>query len=358
LTEIIGYLARSEEVTFVALPDFLVIGAPKAGTTALHVALAAHPELFLSPVKEPKFFLTDGPPPRRGGGPGDVQTHREHIWRRDDYEALFAAAPPGTLRGESTPFYLYDHRAQQRIHALIPSARMIAVLRDPVERAHSNWTHLWSAGLDPVGDFPAACAAEDRRIAAGWAPFWHYTHLGLYGEQLERLFRLFPREQVLVLRYRDLVDSPALALDTICTFLGVQPGIISQVPRENVTAHPERSPSHRAVSLILRGGAAAGRHLPGISGTALTQPLERFLQRGARPRQPLTWDQRQQVLGYVEDDVRLLEKITEMDFSGWVQPRDRSGGLVGSRPAGQSQARNGQPPPAAADTGAAPGSRG
>ncbi|HEV8275416.1 MAG TPA: sulfotransferase [Streptosporangiaceae bacterium] len=202
-----------------ALPDFLVIGAPKAGTTALHVALASHPELFTSPVKEPKFFLTDGPPPRRGG-PGDVQTYREHVWRREAYEALFGAAPPGTLRGESTPFYLYDRQAQQRIRALIPGARLIAVLRDPVERAHSNWTHLWSAGLDPIGDFPAACAAEDRRVAAGWAPFWHYTRLGRYGEQLDHLLTVFPREQVFVLRYRDLVDAPTQALDAICSFLG------------------------------------------------------------------------------------------------------------------------------------------
>ena len=72
------------------------------------------------PIKEPKFFLTDGPPPDRGGGPGDVQTYREHVWRRTDYEALFADAPPGALRGESTPFYLYDRDAQRRISELIP----------------------------------------------------------------------------------------------------------------------------------------------------------------------------------------------------------------------------------------------
>ena len=131
----------------------------------------------------------------------------------------------------------------------------------------------------------------------------------------------------------------------------MQPGIISQVPRENVTAHPEHSPSHRAVSGVLRAAAAAGRHLPGTTGTALTQPLERFLQRSARPRQPLTWEQRQQVLAYVEDDFRLLEKVTEADFADWQQPKDRSGGLVGSRPAGQSQARNGQPAPAASGAG-------
>jgi hypothetical protein len=239
-----------------ALPDFLIAGAPKAGTTALHTALAAHPGLFMSAVKEPKFFLTDGPPPRRGG-PGDAQTYREHVWRRADYEALFATAPAGTLRGESTPFYLYDRGAQRRIRALIPAARLIVILRDPVERAHSNWTHLWSAGLEPIGDFPAACAAEDRRVAGGWAQFWHYTRLGRYGEQLDHLLGLFPREQVFILRYRDLVDSPAQTLDEICLFLGVRPGLITHVPRENVTAHPRRTSQHAVISQLARTSAAA-----------------------------------------------------------------------------------------------------
>ena len=95
------------------LPDFFVIGAPKAGTTALHVALARHPRLFMSRVKEPKHFLTDGPPPT-GGGPGDAKTFREYVWRRSDYEApVRRRSRAGTLRGESTPFYLYDHDAQR-----------------------------------------------------------------------------------------------------------------------------------------------------------------------------------------------------------------------------------------------------
>ncbi len=72
------------------LPDFLIIGAPKAGTTALHAALATHPALYMSPVKEPKFFLTDGPPPTLGGGPGDIPSWRENVWRQEDYESLFA----------------------------------------------------------------------------------------------------------------------------------------------------------------------------------------------------------------------------------------------------------------------------
>jgi hypothetical protein len=324
-----------------ALPDFLVAGVPKAGTTALHAALATHPDLFMSPVKEPKFFLTDGPPPTRGG-PGDALTYREHVWRRADYEALFEPAPAGTLRGESTPLYLYDRAAMARIAALIPAARLIVVLRDPVERAHSNWTHLWSAGLEPERDFVRACAEEDGRIAAGWASFWHYTGLGRYGEQLAHAFTLVPREQVLVLRYKLLVDDPAATLDRICAFLGVQPGLIARIPRENVTSHPEHTRTHRAVAAALRASDAAGRLLPGSAAAAATRRLERFLQRGARQRQPLNWAQRQEVLPRFEDDIRLLEAVLGEDFSDWLAPRARSGGMVGARPAGQSQARNGQ----------------
>jgi Sulfotransferase family len=325
----------------VALPDFLVAGVPKSGTTALHVALARHPDLYMSPIKEPKFFLTDGPPPAKGG-PGDALTYREHVWQRDKYEALFDAAPPGVPRGESTPLYLYDRAAMRRIRDLIPAAKLIVILRDPVERAHSNWTHLWSAGLEPVGDFVRACAEEERRIAAGWASFWHYTRLGRYGEQLDYAFSLFPREQILVLRYRLLVDEPATTIDRICAFLGVETGLIGEIPRENVTAHPEHTLAHCAVSLGMRAGDTVGRLLPGNTALAMTHRLERFLQRGRRRRQPLSWEHRQALLPKFEDDIKLLEKVLGEDFGDWRAPRSRSGGMVGARPADQGQAKNGR----------------
>src|ERR1700734_282413 len=87
------------------------------GDMALPAALSRHRSIYLSPIKEPKFFLTDGPPPARGG-PGDALTYREHVWERARYEALFDAAPPGASRGEATPLYLYDPDAMRRIHRL------------------------------------------------------------------------------------------------------------------------------------------------------------------------------------------------------------------------------------------------
>jgi hypothetical protein len=325
------------------MPDFLVIGAPKAGTTALHAALARQPGLYMSAIKEPKFFLSDGPPPTKGG-PGDALTYREHVWRRADYEALFDPAPAGTLRGESTPLYLYDHAAIRRIQDAVPDARLIVIVRDPVERAHSNWTHLWSAGLEPIGDFVRACAEEERRIAAGWSSFWHYAGLGLYGEQLEYLFTLFPREQVLVIRYRLLVDEPAQTLDRICAFLGVETGVLAEIPRENVTSHPESTLVHSAVSLAQRTASAVGTLIPGLTTATLTGPLERYLQRHSRERQPLSWEQRQELLPRFETDIKLLEDILGESFADWSKPRERSGGMVGGRPVGQTQARNGRRP--------------
>ncbi|HYB17946.1 MAG TPA: sulfotransferase [Streptosporangiaceae bacterium] len=324
-----------------AMPDFLVVGAPKAGTTALHVALSGHPGLYMSAIKEPKFFLSDGPPPTKGG-PGDALTYREHVWRREDYEALFDPAPAGALRGESTPLYLYDQAAIRRIRTALPGARLIVIVRDPIERAHSNWTHLWSAGLEPFGDFIRACDDEERRIAAGWASFWHYVGLGRYGEQLQYVFTVFPREQVLVLRYRLLVDEPAQTLDRICGFLGVEQGVVAYIPRHNVTSHPESTPAHRAVSVAQRAASAVGGRIPGLTAATLTGPLERFLQRHSRERQPLSWEQRQELLPRFKPDIELLESVLGEDFRDWLRPRQRSGGMVGARPAGQGQARNGR----------------
>src|SRR3954471_2500103 len=142
------------------LPAFFLIGAPKAGTTALHSALARHPQLYLSAVKEPKFYLCDErPPPRREHrGPGDAHSRNEWVWRRSRYQALFEAAPAGTLRGEGTPFYLSDPQALQRIRREVPQARLVAVVRDPVDRAYSNWMHLWSDGLETEPDVVRAVA--------------------------------------------------------------------------------------------------------------------------------------------------------------------------------------------------------
>jgi hypothetical protein len=300
------------------LPDFLIAGVPKAGTTALHAALVRHPGLFLPAVKEPKFFLTDGRPPRKGG-PGDVQTYQEHVWRRTDYEALFASAPAGALRGEATPFYLYDHDAHDRIHALIPGARLILLLRDPVDRAHSNWTHLWNAGLEPESDFLTACRAEQQRRADGWADFWHYVSLGLYGRQVQHLYKVFPRDQVLLLRYRELKDAPAATLDRVCDFLGVPTGVLREIPRENVNRHVvEDNAVNRVLRGLLRAGGQFGHHAPVPLRLAARGPILTLLHRKRGNRPVTTPEERAALLPLFADDIALLQDVTGERYDDWM----------------------------------------
>lgn len=300
------------------LPDFLIAGVPKAGTTALHAALVAHPDLFLPAVKEPKFFLThDRPPPT--SGPGDVQTYQEHVQRLEDYEALFDPAPPGAMLGEATPFYLYDRAAHERIKALIPSARLIVLLRDPIDRAHSNWTHLWSAGLEPEADFLDACRDEPRRKAAGWAHFWHYMSLGRYGEQIQHLYQHFPREQVLLLRYRDIRDAPAATLDRVCTFLGVSAGVLTAIPKENVNRYiVEDNGVNRVLRGLLRTGGHVGHRFPVPVRMAARAPLLTLLHRKNGTRPVTTPEERATLLPLVADDVALLQEVTGERYDDWL----------------------------------------
>jgi hypothetical protein len=304
-----------------ALPDFFIIGAPKSGTTALHAALAPHPDLYLSPVKEPKFFLCDGPPPRTGG-PGDAHSYREWIWRRDEYERLFDDAPPGTLRGESTPLYLADPDAHIRIRAAVPQARLIAILRDPVDRAYSNWAHLWADGLEPISDFLTACAEEPQRTAEGWAPFWRYLEIGCYGNQLRLLLTQFPRHQIHLIRYKSLVDDPRETLDGICRFLGVREGLVDHAPPMNIGGYVPPTLYTQGLQLLFRQGASIGSHFHPQLWRKASLPLQWLIQRTPQHRPELSEADRGSLLGYFEDDITLVEEITGWDLTQWRTYRE------------------------------------
>lgn len=314
-------------------PDAILIGAPKAGTSALHAALAGHPQVYASPVKEPKYYLCGDAPPPAYRGPGDAHSRQEWIWRRDDYLGLFAAAPPGAVTIESTPFYLYDADARRRIAEDLPDARLIAVVRDPVDRAYSNWMHLWVDGLEPSPDFVAACLAEDDRVAAGWAPFWHYLRLGRYGEQLADLLGRVDRDRVLVLRYRDLVDEPARTLDRVSGFLGIDEGRVTTIPPDNSRVFVRPGLRTAMLGRMVRAGAFAGAFAPPRAWRTASRPLLAALQHGgdaARPK--LTAEQRGRLVDVFADDIGLLEELTGESFTQWRSAaargsfRERRGG--------------------------------
>ena len=311
-------------------PDFFLIGAPKAGTSALHSALSQHPGLFLSRIKEPKYYMCGDSPPPAYRGPGDAHSNLEWVWQRERYLDLFQPAPDGVLSGESTPFYLYNRDARRRLASDAPEAKLIAVLRDPVDRAYSNWMHLWMDGLEPERNIVEAVRREQRRIDAGWAPFWHYQGLGMYGRQVADLYDQFPEQQILILRYKQLVDSPTAVLDRVFRFLGVEPAHVESIPRDNSRVFVRDGARTRAIGTMIRVGAAAGKHFPPHVWRSLSRPLIAQLHKGGDPARPrLTPAQRDALLAPHLPDIELLEKVTGESFEDWKGYRD--GGSFESR---------------------------
>ncbi len=201
------------------LVNFIVIGVQKAGTTALFDYLSDSSAVALSRVKEVHFFDDEGVD-----------------WSAPDYgpyHAQFEAAGPA-IRGEATPIYLYWPNAMQRISAYNSNTRLIIMLRDPVMRAWSHWRmeHARGAETNPF----SWCIREGRQRLFSAEPWgvhreFSYVERGFYGEQIERLFSIFPREQVLILTADSLRENPGDALSQVADFLGI--------PRRGAVAHRE-----------------------------------------------------------------------------------------------------------------------
>ena len=312
-----------------ALPNLFVIGAPKCGTTALHRYLDLHPRIAMSAVKEPKFFLVEGTRPRHRG-PGDERATRRYVVERADYELLFEyPAGPGSYAGESTPYYLWDSAALARMHALVPDARLIAVLREPTMRAYSNWADLREQGREKL-DFASALAAEEERRLLDWEPFWLYRGLGLYGEQLARAYALYPPEQVAVVHAEDLAADPGAVLSVLWSFLGLEPLDDEALPaRRNETMYSPVTRVGRAVDgAFVRGQRlrpVVPRPVRRLGRAVVTRTLRRQATAGAHAARL------RHAYGHLfaEDRDRLNE--LGVDTTAWGPPE--AGSPVGKTPA-------------------------
>jgi hypothetical protein len=209
------------------LPDFLILGAQKAGTTALYAYLRRHPSITGPSWKEVSFF--------------DRHWTRGEPWYRGNFPNVLRSR--GDLVGEASPSYLFHPLAPQRVAELVPNARLIALVRNPVERAYSHYQHEVALGREPLS-FEDALAAEDERtleeevrlraepgyFSHAW---WNYTYTarGRYAEQLERWLAVFPREQLLILPSEELLGDPASAHARVLDFLGAQAHRLDAYPR-------------------------------------------------------------------------------------------------------------------------------
>lgn len=293
-------------------PDFVVLGAARAGTTTLHDALRAHPQVAMSAVKEPNHFLFEqtaaGPVPQIGP---DRALLAKSVPTVDGYTRLFAREADTLATGDASPLYLYTEGTARRIAQRRPDARLIAVVRDPAERAWSHFLYTW---LGRPQDAAAAFRrAVEQEWDAGYSPYTRGTHvlrLGRYAEQLEAFAACFPRDQLLVLDFADLVADPAATLARTHAFLGLP---AAPYRPEAARRNAGTLPANAAVRMVERGLRAVQPQVKRMLPPRVVHPLARLRerQRGLTTRSsaPLDREVRTWLLAdYYADDLALLRE--------------------------------------------------
>lgn len=302
-----------------SLPDFLVIGAARSATTSLHYYLEQHPRIAMSSIKEPNFFAFDhdvDPPVPLIDPTSSIVT--KSVRDRGGYEALFDHAAPGSVLGEASPLYLYVQEAPTQIARLLPDARFVAVLRNPIDRAYSHWLHIRrEAAADATEGFRRACEAE---MAAGTAytPYASGTHvlrMGRYHEQLDRYVTTFGREALLTLTYDAVQREPLDSLHGVCDHVGVERYAFDTGTQFNPSG-VTRSRFGAAVTGAIR---SAQPTLKAVLPRGVARRLGRLRARFDRPDEapPVPDDLRRQLAEWFADDVRRLVDDGYVPADAW-----------------------------------------
>jgi hypothetical protein len=290
------------------MPNFLIIGAMKSGTTALYYYLEQHPEVYMSPVKEPNFFSS-----REQENAAGAVTHI------GAYQHLFRGVSGERAIGEASHSYLYESRAAAQIRRYVPEAKLIAILRNPIDRAYSHFLHMVRSGAEPLDDFAQALREEEVGIHKE-RTFQDYIGRGLYYNQLKRYFETFPREQVRVYLYEDLSGAPLSTVQDAFRFLEVDDSFVPDVSlRRNVSGHPK----YKTLDGLLRRQGrikhAAKVYLPARLRWRLSEAFDDLKTRNLVKPPPVQSEVRRQLIGAYRDDTLKVQELIHRDLSGWLE---------------------------------------
>ena len=304
------------------LPDTFVVGAGRCGTTALYQLLAQHPEVHVGARKSPNHFATGIPQPP-WETPVALAMAREWVADRASYEALFTPSPQTRAVVDVSPVYLQALAVPPRIHEARPDARIIAIVRDPAERAVSHFLGRQRDGIEP------ATVSLDARIEAELAAplpdevaFGHYVGCGRYHHFLSPYVELFGRQRVLVLFHDDLLSDPQGTLNSIFSFLDVRCDFsIDSDSRPNRTGRI-RSPLRRWVWTRSVGVRTALRpHLPASLRRRVGRGFLDDVERQAPDESLLA-----AVAAALAEDSARLSALTGRDLTAWRHGSDGAQG--------------------------------
>lgn len=292
------------QINRAGLPSFVCVGGAKCGTTSLYEYLRAHPKVFLPDQKELHYFSYPDLA-LRPEGPGMRAILAGLISTEAAYRAQYARMAPGKIGGDVSPSYLNEKAAPARIKALLGTPKIIIMLRNPVERVHSQYLHLRRAAREPLS-FEAALAAEDERVAAGWGDIWHYTRSAYAADRIERYVACFGRENVLLVLSDDLQANAQSEMARVYRFLGLPDDVPTLVTQR---ANRSGLPRSRALARLIDASPAAviaKRILPRRFGAMLKRRVQE-LNTGAK--EPLDRHLRQRLAAVYAEEIARIERL-------------------------------------------------
>jgi|SRR5215210_1688650 len=289
------------------MPNFLIIGAMKSGTTALYYYLEQHPQIYMSPVKEPNFFCVEGQE-----NPDPKSTSDSETYRR-----LFKSASGERALGEASHCYLYKAEAIERIKYYVPEAKFIAILRNPVDRAYAHFLHMVRNGTEPFADFTQALQEDESGSHRNRTP-QDYIGRGFYYVQLKRYFDNFPPDRIKIYLYDDLNSTPIDTLQDAFRFLGVDDSFVPDVSvKHNVSGYPKS----RVLDKLLTLGPvthALKLYLPAELRWRLSKVHDKLKSRNLVKPPPVQTTVRRHLIETYREDTLKLQELIRRDLSGWL----------------------------------------
>ena len=272
------------------LPNFLIIGAIKSGTTSLYHYLRQHPDVYMSPVKETKYYWKEG-----------EAEGRVRIRTREEYERQFDGVASERAIGEASPQYLHSPTAPARIAADMPAVRLIVSLRNPADRAYSSYLGRLRGGW------------ERRGVEEAMRPGTYYVASSLYHAALTRYLDTFGRGRIKVILFDELIADPHAVLRELYAFLGVDDAFVADVSEQH---NRGVVPRNVALNEVFWKNVARIRKLlpPSLRNTGLAGRAHRLLVRKPEPLPPAI---RGELLDYFRDDIAKTAALIGRDLSCW-----------------------------------------
>ena len=297
------------------MPTFLIIGAAKSGTTSLYAWLNQHPQIYMTPIKETNFFAFEGEKLQYPKGTICEIYLSNCLTSLESYRKQFQGVSTEIALGESSPSYLYHPKAAERIKHYIPDVKLIAILRNPVERAYSQFLHHARENFESCLDFSEALQQEKNRMRDQWWWGYFYQDIGFYHPQLKRYMDLFNKEQIRVYLYEDLRDNCRELLRDIFSFIEVNEQFIPDMStRYNVTGIPKNRLLHDFLSKPHFLKSAFKEIIPQKLGSKITTNLRNS--NLVKPQFPE--EVKQQLIQFYREDILKLQDLIQRDLTAWL----------------------------------------